>query len=170
MRIIQTVIDGVKLLTKKRNLNIFGSLFLILSLLVYNSSCVDLLIILILIGLTFLRMSIFSENKYSMYGGIRIMILIIAFEILLMVVFLRERIVVVMIILFILLIDGGRTPADLVEGESELVSGFNTEYSGVLFTLFFMGEILILMYFFIQILPWYGMMFSLMFIIMTRAS
>ena len=33
-----------------------------------------------------------------------------------------------------------RTPFDLVEGESELVSGFNVEYSGYGFTLLFLAE------------------------------
>lgn len=33
-----------------------------------------------------------------------------------------------------------RSPFDLVEGESELVSGFNVEYSGYGFTLLFLAE------------------------------
>ena len=33
-----------------------------------------------------------------------------------------------------------RAPFDISEGESELVSGFNTEYSSVLFTMLFIGE------------------------------
>nr|YP_010147609.1 NADH dehydrogenase subunit 1 [Seladonia aeraria]QQS74780.1 NADH dehydrogenase subunit 1 [Seladonia aeraria] len=41
-----------------------------------------------------------------------------------------------------MLIELNRTPFDLVEGESELVSGFNTEYFSSLFALLFMSEYL----------------------------
>nr|ALO64804.1 NADH dehydrogenase subunit 1 [Lasioglossum parvulum] len=41
-----------------------------------------------------------------------------------------------------MLIELNRTPFDLVEGESELVSGFNTEYFSSLFALIFMSEYL----------------------------
>nr|BCO38848.1 NADH dehydrogenase subunit 1 [Vargula hilgendorfii] len=40
----------------------------------------------------------------------------------------------------VILGESQRSPFDLAEGESELVSGFNTEYSGVGFALLFMGE------------------------------
>lgn len=38
-----------------------------------------------------------------------------------------------------------RTPFDFVEGERELVSGFNTEYRGIMFVLIFLGEYAALM-------------------------
>nr|YP_003354971.1 NADH dehydrogenase subunit 1 [Venustaconcha ellipsiformis]ACQ91036.1 NADH dehydrogenase subunit 1 [Venustaconcha ellipsiformis] len=44
--------------------------------------------------------------------------------------------------LTIMLAETNRTPFDFSEGESELVSGFNVEYSGVKFTALIMGEYL----------------------------
>lgn len=50
--------------------------------------------------------------------------------------------VVVGTMYFIFSCEVGRTPIDLIEGESELVSGFNTEFSGGEFVRFFLGEYL----------------------------
>jgi len=48
-----------------------------------------------------------------------------------------------------------RTPVDLVEGESELVSRFNTEYARGVFVRFFLGEYLSLTLFFFVL--WNGL-------------
>ena len=50
-----------------------------------------------------------------------------------------------------------RTPFDFVEGERELVSGFNTEYRGIMFVLIFLGEYAALIYLgLISIWLWVG--------------
>merc|ERR1712048_1309590 len=46
------------------------------------------------------------------------------------------------VIYFVFSCEVRRTPIDLIEGESELVSGFNTEFSGGEFVRFFLGEYL----------------------------
>lgn len=72
--------------------------------------------------------------------------------VLLVLVLYSYRVLWFLIASFVFLMEAGRTPNDLVEGESELVSGFNTEYSGGIFVYFFLGEYLILMMFFIKII------------------
>lgn len=105
-----------------------------------------------------------SNNKYSMFGAVRAVAQAIAYEIpillsLLAVVLmcntfsLKEIVgaqqniwfVFLQPVAFIIYVVAGlaetnRAPFDLPEAESELTAGFHTEYSGMGFSLFFIGE------------------------------
>ena len=47
---------------------------------------------------------------------------------------------------FIVLIEAGRIPIDLIESESELISGYSIEYSGFLYALFASAEYSIILF------------------------
>jgi len=111
-----------------------------------------------------------SNNKWSLIGGVRSASQMISYEIptalsILTVVLLSGSLsmqdivkaqgfwpwewhisnnpfMIIMFFIFFIssLAEGSRTPFDLPEAESELVSGFNTEYSGIRFALFFLAE------------------------------
>jgi len=55
-------------------------------------------------------------------------------------IFFMSIIPIISIIFLIVLRESRRTPFDFIEGESELVSGFNTEFRGIFFSLFFIYE------------------------------
>jgi NADH-quinone oxidoreductase subunit H len=107
-----------------------------------------------------------SNNKYSLLGGLRSAAQLISYEVpmglaLVSVLLMTRSLSMVEIVqrqgrlqlwfifpgllaFFIYFVSGvaetNRNPFDLPEAESELVSGFNTEYSGVKFAFFFLGE------------------------------
>jgi NADH-quinone oxidoreductase subunit H len=105
-----------------------------------------------------------SNNKYSMFGAMRAVAQAIAYEIpillsMLAVILmcntfsLKEIVgaqqhiwfVCLQPVAFLIYVIGGlaetnRAPFDLPEAESELTAGFHTEYSGMGFSLFFLGE------------------------------
>lgn len=117
------------------------------------------LILAVLVGVNIyfiLIGSIFRKSKYSYLGGIRAAAASVSYEVVFtlnMVVFILfsksytilplENLGILLILgtFFIcVLVELGRTPFDYVESESELVSGFNTEYSRVGFVLIFLKE------------------------------
>nr|AXO78605.1 NADH dehydrogenase subunit 1 [Sinanodonta woodiana] len=107
-----------------------------------------------------------SNSKYAMLGAVRTMAQMISYEIpmILTLIFfamvdttfdlttfcskthpimnLQLAIPMSVIWLTVSLAETNRTPFDFSEGESELVSGFNIEYSSMMFAVFFMAEYL----------------------------
>ncbi len=106
-----------------------------------------------------------SNNKYTLFGAFRSIAVLVAYEvpmviILLLPVMLTGSLSMVDIvnaqdIWFIFLMplaaliflvtsiaESARSPFDLLEAESELVSGFNTEYSGLKFGMFYVADFL----------------------------
>jgi len=68
----------------------------------------------------------------------------------------------------LVLVDLGRTPFDFIEGESELVSGFNVEYLAGGFSIIFIGEYLLSLFIcgLLFILFYYLFYFTIYFILL----
>lgn len=138
-----------------------------------NTSNLKIIIILALIRLTaygFLLIRWGSNSKYSLLGGHRAVSQIISYEVCLVLfilvciyisknynietIYTRQskiwigiRCLPLLITwLMICIAERNRTPFDLAEGESEIVSGFNIEYGGGMFALIFIREYGIIMF------------------------
>ena len=106
-----------------------------------------------------------SNNKFAMIGGFRQVAVMVSFEIPMLTMLMIPTIFAgsmnmnaiiqsqdvwyfiisplgALIFLIAAIAELGRAPFDLAEGESELVSGFNIEYSGMKFGMFYAGELL----------------------------
>jgi len=132
-----------------------------------SSNSFKIIIILAIIGLSaygFLLTRWGSNSKYSIIGGLRAIAQVISYEVCLilyiMVIiyisksyrlqnlsFVQDKIWMIIIIsplfftwVVLCIAETNRTPFDLAEGESEIVSGFNIEYGGGLFALIFIRE------------------------------
>jgi len=106
-----------------------------------------------------------SNNKFAMIGGFRQVAVMVSFEVPMLAMLMIPVIFAgsmnmnaiidaqnvwyffisplgAVIFLIAAIAELGRAPFDLAEGESELVSGFNIEYSGMKFGMFYAGELL----------------------------
>nr|AKS03987.1 NADH dehydrogenase subunit 1 [Spadella cephaloptera] len=99
-----------------------------------------------------------SNSKYSLLGAIRAVAQTISYEVALTVIILHVMMfsmfsfkkmliplgipmIMISLVFFVTcLAESNRSPFDFAEGESELVSGFNTEYSSVNFVMIFLSE------------------------------
>lgn len=125
-----------------------------------------------------------SINNYSILGIIRLISQIISFEVLIFLIIFIIIIIIedyklknllyyqinrkfffyiyILYLIFIitLLIDLNRVPFDLIEGESELVSGFNLEYYRRLFIFIFLSEYINLLFIrIILLIIFYGLIY-----------
>jgi len=113
-----------------------------------------------LIGYAILLPSLTTKRLYSVLGIIRIFVILLRFEIrlFLVIVFLsyinlRSNVIsnttitifiipiIGLLCVLVFIIEINRHPFEIIEGESELVSGFNVELSSVIFIVFFLREI-----------------------------
>lgn len=188
--VIQCVTDRVKLITKRRisltptSVILYSISPILLTILTIVLICVcpiplsisfyryNILLIfriLSLISLPFILLRFSYRSVYSTIRAVRVVRLIISYEILLLLLILffkgsfrswnwitsvdntlstsnfNSRCLFIIPILVLWLIELRRTPFDLAERESELVSRFNVEYRGWRFLFFFFSEILCLL-------------------------
>jgi len=150
-RLIQTLVDRGKLFLKTEGLGQFscGLVFFIFALLSisYSSNYLILLVFLGFLSLSLLVATFTSNNSFALVSFLRVVLVSISFDVV-MCFYLLVGIYTVSSVgmsgsfLFIsfCLMELGRTPYDLLEGESELVSRYNIEFGGFGFTLLFLGE------------------------------
>lgn len=152
-----------------------------------NYSLLIIIIILTIISYLFLLIGWSSNSIYSLIGSIRVIAQILSYEvrfiiIILILIILRESysfldfikwqvyywylfiLIPLFLVFFIrVLAELNRRPIDFVEGESELVSGFNIEYFSGGFALIFIAEYGMIIFFrYLILLIFTNLIYSLM--------
>nr|ALO64507.1 NADH dehydrogenase subunit 1 [Bombus hortorum]DBA43935.1 TPA_asm: ND1 [Bombus hortorum] len=155
-----------------------------------DNSVIYLMLILSLMVYPIMMIGWVSMCNYSILGSLRAMAQMISFEILMFLMFFILMLMIedysflkfiyfqvnmkfmiflyplYLIFIISILIDLNRVPFDLIEGESELVSGFNVEYFSSMFVLIFLSEYMNILFMSILLtLMFYGFNYwTLMFI------
>merc|ERR1712157_531293 len=125
--------------------NMYSFTFLVIMLIIgFTSSYYMMIVIMLALMLLLLNGIILSSNIYSKIGGYRLIVLAWRYDIVLLVILLLvpKMLIILGVMYFVFSCEVRRTPIDLIERESELVSGFNTEFSGREFVGFFLREYL----------------------------
>jgi formate hydrogenlyase subunit 4 len=154
--VLQTVIDRLKLLNKPSAVNNKNSfIFLVVMLIMSYIANYYILIVIILRGIMLIFIGVMvGNNIYRKMRAYRIVVLSWRYDIILLVILLSlpKEMVIIIVLYYLLSCEVRRTPIDLIERESELVSGFNTEYSGREFVRFFLGEYLRILIFLVMVM------------------
>ena len=156
--LLQTLVDGGKLFTKTATLSLPllpAGLFFTLGLCsvsyatTYEAGWLPTLLCISVLSLAVLVASRSNGSTWGLVAANRVMLMALSFDVVfsfflisLLYVSRFDSLVATFCLLTICLMELGRTPYDLVEGESELVSGYNVEYGGFGFVLLFLGEYL----------------------------
>lgn len=113
----------------------------------YSDRYLLLLVFLSFLSLSLLVATFTSNNSFALVSFLRVVLISISFDVvmcfyLLVRIFVLSNVPLFGVPLFIsfCLMELGRTPYDLLEGESELVSRYNIEFGRFGFTLLFLGE------------------------------
>jgi len=149
--LIQTLVDGGKLFLKTEGLGQFFCrlVFFIFALLSisYSNNYLLLLVFLGFLSLSLLVATFTSNNSFALVSFLRVVLVSISFDVvmcfyLLAAIYTSSSVPVMGVFLFIsfCLMELGRTPYDLLERESELVSRYNIEFRRFRFTLLFLRE------------------------------
>jgi NADH:ubiquinone oxidoreductase subunit H len=138
-----------------------------------NIFSLNFLILIFILGITLFTLifrSFFSFRKFRIISSKRFISQILSYEIGLMIIFIfiilinlninLELIIInikmkfnilnfifILFLFIVILGESRRTPFDFIESESELISGFNTEFSRSYFSLFFIYEYGIILFF-----------------------
>ena len=143
-------------------LNAYWGVNIILVNIEYN--ILFLTIISLLLNFCIFFTGFFSKNKYAIISSQRAVVLIFCGELLLTVFYLTvifaaksfslsvfsflqqeyifaiQLLAIQNLVIILLLVEVNKSPFDLVEAETELVTGFHTEYGAFFFALFYLGE------------------------------